>query len=114
MAERDEPRGPRRPDPDLELLRLAGPRPAVPREREERVRRTVRAYWQATVAATAAAPGHRNAARGRALIALVILAAVAPAPLALLGAVEVVTGQARIAPTQARRSPSPGWRSQRA
>jgi ferric-dicitrate binding protein FerR (iron transport regulator) len=99
MAERDEPRGPRRPDADLELLRLAGPRPSVPPEREERVRQAVRAYWHEAV------HGRRRRRMvwlavplaAAALIALVILLPQPrPAPPALLGAVEVVTGQARI------------------
>ncbi len=100
MAERDEPRGPRRPDAELELLRLAGPRLPVPPEREERVRRTVRAHWQAAVAV----PRRRRLIwlamplAAAALIALVILLPQRrTAPPALLAAVEVVTGQARVA-----------------
>jgi len=95
MAERDEPREPRRPDPELELLRLAGPRPAVPREREERVRTAVRAHWRTRV------NGRRPPRLAwlavplavAALIALVILLPQRrPAPPVLLGAIEVVTG----------------------
>lgn len=99
MAERDGPREEHRPAPELELLRLAGPRPAVPREREERVRQAVRAHWRATQdgrrrlrLAWLAAP-----LAAAALIALVILLPQRrPAPPALLGAVEVVTGGARV------------------
>jgi ferric-dicitrate binding protein FerR (iron transport regulator) len=102
MAERDEPRGPRRPDADLALLRLAGPRPAVPREREERVRTAVRAHWRARVngprpprLAWLAVP-----LAAAALIALVILLPQRrPAPPVLLGAIEVVTGPVRVETT---------------
>jgi ferric-dicitrate binding protein FerR (iron transport regulator) len=99
MAERNEPRQPRRPDADLELLRLAGPRPAVPPEREERARQAVRAHWRAAVL------GRRRRRlawllvplAAAALIALVIrLPQLRPAAPVLLGAVEVVAGQARI------------------
>jgi len=102
MAERDEPREPRRPDPELELLRLAGPRPAVPREREERVRTAVRAHWRTRV------NGRRPPRLAwlavplavAALIALVILLPKRrPAPPAMVGSIEVVAGQAHVGTT---------------
>ena len=99
MAERDEPRGPRRPEPELELLRLAGPRPAVPPEREDRVRAVVRAHWREALNGRRRRhlPWLAVPLAAAALIALVILLPQRrPATPALLGAIEVVAGQARI------------------
>ena len=99
MVERDDPRQPRRPDPELELLHLAGPRPAVPREREERVRGAVRGHWRKTVNGRRprspiwlAAP----LAVAAAIILVILLPQRRPTPPLLLGAVEVVTGPVRV------------------
>lgn len=56
MSDTEEPRDPERKENVSEeeaiaaLLRLAGPRPAVPGERRERVRSAVRAHWHRSVA----------------------------------------------------------------
>ncbi|MEW6336820.1 MAG: FecR domain-containing protein [Acidobacteriota bacterium] len=99
MAERDEPRTAGRPDPELELLRLAGPRPAVPGGREARVREAVRAHWRGTV------DGRRRRRRvwiaatlaAAALVAVgVLLPHLRHAPPLPVGIVEVVAGQALV------------------
>jgi ferric-dicitrate binding protein FerR (iron transport regulator) len=84
-------------DAIADLLRLTGPRPAVPAERAARVKEAVRAEWRAATAADAAP--RRAFPRRFAALAAVLLAAVAiallrgwrpfPEPAATLARVEI-------------------------
>lgn len=99
MTERDDPRIPRRPEPDLELLRVAGPRSAVPRETELRVREAVLAHWRENVDSRRRHRLSRLAvslAAAATIVLLILLPRWRSAAPAVVGAVEVVAGEARI------------------
>jgi ferric-dicitrate binding protein FerR (iron transport regulator) len=113
MSEREDgnpagarPAGAARPgetDPIEQLVRLAGPRPAVPVARAMRAEEAVRAAWQASVAARRRrvvatwGAGLALAAMLALAIGLVFRGATPPAPPTLIGTVERLTGSAELA-----------------